>query len=350
VSHWATEFAARITDNMAQGVLVTDGSLIVMHANAQAARLLGAPSASDLAGLCLGDGEADNTVVFEPALTKDGAAQSGRYAIKTPFHRDAEVDITVVDNRTSPPSYLLFMGDTSGAGHGDKHFFQTEKLAAMDNIVAGVAHELNNPMTAILGYAELLLATETEPKRKQRVSLIAEEADRCAKIIANMLSFTRSFGKAFEKANVCTLLEEVVSLVVYQMRVDGVSVHIDIERDTPDSSVQPSAMRRLFLNVLRNAHQALLEVPLDRRAFWVSAEHRNGNIAIAIADSGPGIPEDVRYRIFDPFFTTRTLGEGMGLGLSVAYGIVHEHRGRIWMEPRDGGGTVIKMEIPVNPA
>jgi two-component system NtrC family sensor kinase len=229
----------------------------------------------------------------------------------------------------------------------ERECLQAEKLAAMDNVVAGIAHELNNPMTAILGYAELLLSSESDPKRKQRAGLIAEEADRCAKIIANMLTFTRSYGKKLELANINSLLEEVVSLRAYQMRVDHVRIHAFYDSGIPPIMAQPDAIRRLFLNLVHNAHQALLEVPETRRDLWITTTLNDGGMHIQIADNGPGIPETVRYKIFDPFFSTRPFGEGMGLGLSVAYGIAHEHKGRIWMEPRVGGGTNINVELPV---
>jgi signal transduction histidine kinase len=202
-------------------------------------------------------------------------------------------------------------------------------------------------MTAILGYAELLLATESDPRRKQRTALIAEEADRCAKIIANMLTFSRSYGKKLEVANINSLVEEVVSLRAYQMRVDHVKIHARYDAAIPPILAQPEAIRRLFLNLIHNAHQALLEVPENHRDFWVTTTLNGGAMHIQVADSGPGIPEKVRYKIFDPFFSTRAFGEGMGLGLSVAYGIAHEHKGKIWMEPRVGGGTTINVELPV---
>ena len=131
------------------------------------------------------------------------------------------------------------------------------------------------------------------------------------------------------------------------MRVDGVDVMTRIAADLPNLQVQPSAIRRLFLNIVHNAHQALIMVPRERREFVAAAKLDGESLAIELSDSGCGIPEDVRYKIFDPFFTTRSLGEGMGLGLSVAYGIVHEHGGTIWMSPRVGGGTTFHIELPL---
>ncbi|MCF6286254.1 MAG: HAMP domain-containing histidine kinase [Candidatus Hydrogenedentes bacterium] len=348
--HWATEYAAQIAENCTQALFVTDGEFRVVHANEQAAALLGTTAADQLIDLHLGEAGGESEIQFSPGFIGGdrGSAQNGRYQLVTSF-RDGNlrIDAKFVQTKTDPLSCLVLLTAVPDVAILDQQFFQSEKLAAMDNVVAGVAHELNNPMTAILGYSELLLATETNPKRKQRIALIAEEADRCGKIIANMLTFTRSFGNKLELADVGTLLEEMVSLHAYQMRIDGISVHTALSDQIPQCSVQPSAIRRLFLNIVHNAHQALLEVPEGQREFWASARFEDGMIRIEIADSGPGIAEEVRYKIFDPFFTTRPFGEGMGLGLSVAYGIVHEHCGKIWMDPQEGGGTAIKIDLPL---
>lgn len=348
MGHWASTYAGQLVGHIAEGVLVTDSAFAIQYANQQAATLLGAETPDALAGKQLDGPSGGAGIQFEPGFVDpEGAGVDGPYRISAPGLRGVDVDVTFVPVEQPTPSWLILLSRSRAPQEFDQVFFQSEKLAAMDNIVAGVAHELNNPMTAILGYAELLLATERDPKRKRRIGLIAEEADRCGKIIGNMLSFTRSFGNDFEEGSVGALLEEIVSLRAYQMRVDGIELHTDIARDIPPGLIQPSAIRRLFLNILHNAHQALLEVPESQRAFWATARCEAETVHIELADSGPGVSEEVRYRIFDPFFTTRDLGEGMGLGLSVAFGVVHEHHGNIWMEPRVGGGTSIRIELPV---
>ena len=348
MAQWATDYAADIAAHMGEALLLVDGAFAVLEANKAAVAFAGGTDAESLRGQRMTGIEEDGTVRFDPAfLDPAGVPVDGRYRVESPWRAAINADVRFVPVKDDDKKTLVFLRESTSLEQFDQVFYQSEKLAAMDNIVAGIAHELNNPMTAILGYAELLLATEANPKRKHRIGLIAEEADRCGKIIGNMLSFTRSFGNDFEEANAGALLEEVVSLRAYQMRVDGIDIDIDISRTIPSGLMQPSAIRRLFLNILHNAHQALLEVPPERRHFWASAHYRDETVCLEIADSGPGIAEEVRYKIFDPFFTTRALGEGMGLGLSVAYGVVHEHHGKIWMEPRKGGGTSIKIELPV---
>ncbi len=350
MTHWATAYAAHITEHMTQALLVTDAHFRVLHASQRAAELLQVPDVAELIDTCLSSTASEEAIGVTPDFYRDSsdAVVDGRYHVLAPGANEVEVHITFVATREPQEGYLILLERVAVIDAIDAEVFQSEKLAAMDNIVAGVAHELNNPMTAILGYSELLLQTEQNARRKQRIALIAEEADRCGKIIANMLSFTRSFGNDYEMANIGLLLDEVISLRAYQMRVDGVALNIQVARNIPMSAVQPSAIRRLFLNIVHNAHQALQEVPTTARRFDVDLACENDRIQIRMSDTGPGIPEEVRYKIFDPFFSTRPFGEGMGLGLSVAYGIVHEHKGKIWMEPRDGGGTSIHIEFPIN--
>lgn len=314
--------------------------------------MFGARKSSEMEGLCLHATDGGAGIRLEPAFiaAEGGAPESGHYTATTEFGAELPVELTFLpapDAGNPGSAWILLATDLTQRVNLERECLQAEKLAAMDNVVAGIAHELNNPMTAILGYAELLLSGESDPKRKQRAALIAEEADRCAKIIANMLTFTRSYGKKLELANINSLIEEVVSLRAYQMRVDHVKIHAYYDAAIPPILAQPDAIRRLFLNLVHNAHQALLEVPESRRNFWVATAMKEGALHVQISDNGPGIPETVRYKIFDPFFSTRAFGDGMGLGLSVAYGIAHEHRGRIWMEPRVGGGTTINVELPV---
>ena len=348
MTHWAASYTESIVENCSQGLLELDASYRITQCNRAAVAMLGARKAAELTGLGLHATELGGGIKIEPDFIapESGLPVNGRYSASTEFGAELPVELNFLP-APDGDAWAVLLTDLTQRVSLDREHLQAEKLAAMDNVVAGIAHELNNPMTAILGYAELLLASESDPKRKQRTALIAEEADRCAKIIANMLTFSRSYGKKLEVANINGLVEEVVSLRAYQMRVDHVKIHAHYDAAIPPILAQPEAIRRLFLNLIHNAHQALLEVPENKRNFWVTTTLNGGSMHIQIADNGPGIPEKVRYKIFDPFFSTRAFGEGMGLGLSVAYGIAHEHKGKIWMEPRVGGGTTINVELPV---
>lgn len=350
MTHWAANYTELLVENCSQGILQLDSTFRIRACNRKAATIFGARKSTELDGLSIHSTEAEGGIKLEPSFLHGdaGTPESGRYNASTELGAELPVEVSFLQaTDDAGGGWIVLVTDLTQRVNLERECLQAEKLAAMDNVVAGIAHELNNPMTAILGYAELLLSGEGDPKRKQRAALIAEEADRCAKIIANMLTFTRSYGKKLEVANINSLIEEVVSLRAYQMRVDHVKIHAFYDPDIPPIMAQPDAIRRLFLNLVHNAHQALLEVSEQRRDLWVITGMEEGCMHIQIADSGPGVPEKVRYKIFDPFFSTRPFGEGMGLGLSVAYGIAHEHKGRIWMEPRIGGGTTFHVELPV---
>ncbi len=352
LTHWAARYTDILVESCSQGLLQLDHSYRILQANRKAAIFFGARKSEDLIGLVLHASDGGEGIRLEPRFISPefGDPLDGSYTASTRFGAELPVEIAFLplpEGDDSGASWLALLTDLTVRVNLERECLQAEKLAAMDNVVAGIAHELNNPMTAILGYAELLLSSEMEPRRKQRAALIAEEADRCAKIIANMLTFTRSYGKKLESVNLNSLVEEVVSLRAYQMRVDHIKIHAYYDRAVPIILAQPDAIRRLFLNLVHNAHQALLEVPESRRNLWVMTGVTEEAIHIQVADNGSGIPETVRYKIFDPFFSTRPFGEGMGLGLSVAYGIAHEHKGRIWMEPRVGGGTSMNVELPL---
>jgi len=353
VTHWATEYAPLLADNLIQGILLVDSTFQIVHANSKAAAVVGAPDTNSLSGLRLSNTRCPDSIWFDrPFTTKNELLPcDGQYTAHSDFGLDVQVELKFLRCAEESPNgknaFLVLMTDLTLHIELEQSVLQAEKFAAMDNIVAGIAHELNNPMTAILGYAELLLATEKDPKRKQRVALIAEEADRCGKVIASMLTYTRSYGKSMETASINTVLNEVVTLQSYQLRVDGIDIHSSYDQEIPASQLLTSGLRRLFLNLIHNAHQALLEVPQGQRHLWTTTELRGDDVFIQIADSGPGIPKADLLRVFDPFFTTRPFGVGMGLGLSVAFGVVHEHNGKIWAEPRPGGGAAMNINLPL---
>jgi nitrogen-specific signal transduction histidine kinase len=219
VSHWSANVAMLLAEKTIQGVLLVDGAYRIVCGNARAAVLLGAKDVDAMAGLSIHSSDATSGIYLaEPFLSPEGAGpRSGRYTLSTEFGAELPVDLQFFPvpgaaEETSAARYLVLVTDMSPRIELERSTLQAERLEAMDNIVAGIAHELNNPMTAIMGYAELLLATEKDPKRKQRIALIAEEADRCGKIIGNMLTYTRSYGKTLESANINDVLEEVMRL------------------------------------------------------------------------------------------------------------------------------------------
>jgi PAS domain S-box-containing protein len=236
------------------------------------------------------------------------------------------------------------------------HLIQSEKLAAIGQLVAGVSHELNSPIGAVLGHAELLgSAPGLDDEARGSVRAILAQANRAARIVRQLLSFGRRHAPVKQRVCVNRLLRDVVGLVETDFRVNRrrpIRVRLDLDPRLPSIMADPHQLEQVFLNILTNARQAIVGADAGGR-IEVATGVQGRSVTVRIADDGPGIPPDALPRVFDPFFTTRTgegLGEGTGLGLSICYGIVAEHGGRIRAESREGQGAVFTVELPIDDA
>jgi PAS domain S-box-containing protein len=217
-----------------------------------------------------------------------------------------------------------------------------EKLRALGEMLSGVAHELNNPLGAITGFAEML--ARREPTEEAR--LIRQEAERCSRIVNNLLRFARRRPPEKAMVDVRRILLDALELRAYHFKSKGVTVQHDLAAGLPQTWADESALGQVFLNILNNAEDAVaLRGPAGQ--IRVRAWREERQIFISFTDNGSGIPRDQIRQIFDPFFTTKEPGQGTGLGLSVAYGIIQEHRGRITAQSEVGVGTTITVELPV---
>jgi len=229
---------------------------------------------------------------------------------------------------------------------------QSEKLAALGQFVAGIAHELNNPLQGVLGHIELLRATRGLP-RSQRPALkaIYREADRAAKIVRNLLAFTGSRRMTRRLVNVNNVLQRVVALRRASCRTQGVEVVRHYAAHAPRIEGDPLLLHQMFLNLIMNAEEAIRASGRPGRIEITTTGAPTGDrVRVAIRDTGEGIPVEALTRIFEPFYTTKDVGQGTGLGLPIAYGIVQEHGGSIAAANDPAGGAVITVELPAAPA
>ena len=223
---------------------------------------------------------------------------------------------------------------------------QADKLSALGQMIAGVAHEINNPLTTIMGYAQLLQGEEVSDQVRRDLERITEAAKRSQRIVQNLLTFARAYEPRKEYIDINQVIEDTLALRAYQLKVDNIEVVTELDENLPWTMADPYRLQQVFLNLINNAQQAMAELGGGR--LTVRSELRGGNtIRVAVSDTGPGIPEEIMPKIFDPFFTTKDVGEGTGLGLSVSYGIVSEHGGRIWAESEEGRGATFIVELPV---
>ena len=221
-----------------------------------------------------------------------------------------------------------------------------EKLSAVGELASGVAHEINNPLTTILGQAHLLLAHhEVTPYVRTRLALIADEASRAGRIVQNLLLFSRHYPPERRPCSLAEQVRRVLELKAYQLEQDGVQVVTEFEPCAP-ACADENQMQQVILNLVQNAHQAMLQHG-DERVLTMRVRAAATRLVLDVLDTGHGIPPEAVPRLFDPFFTTKPPGEGSGLGLSVSYGIVVEHKGTLRGDNRlDRRGAIFTVELP----
>lgn len=222
---------------------------------------------------------------------------------------------------------------------------QSEKMVALGQLISGVAHELNNPLTAILGYSELL---ETSPEASSQTGefavKIAKQAQRTQKIVQNLLSFARQQKPERRSLQVNEVLEDTLALRDYDWRRCRISIHRNLDPDLIEIHGDRHQLQQVFLNILNNAFDELKSAP-EPRNIWVRTAREGERVLIEFTDSGPGVREPMR--VFDPFYTTKPVGEGTGLGLSICYGILKEHGGEIAVRNMPSGGASFLVSLPV---
>ncbi len=222
---------------------------------------------------------------------------------------------------------------------------QSEKLSAVGEFVAGVAHELNNPLAAVMGFSELLRNTNTDEKQKRHLDLIFKSSQRCQKIVQSLLSFARRHQPERKPVSVNLLIEDVLEIVAYQLRSSNVQVTCRLASNLPLVMADGHQVQQVLLNLLNNARQAI-EAHQAGGQIIITTQTRGEIICIGVQDNGPGIPPENIQRIFDPFFTTKEVGKGTGLGLSLCYGLIKEHGGNITVTSQPGAGATFTIELP----
>jgi PAS domain S-box-containing protein len=229
-----------------------------------------------------------------------------------------------------------------------KRLTQAEKLAALGQFVAGIAHELNNPLQGVLGHIELLRTTGAFPKQLRReVQTIYREAERAAKIVRNLLVFAGSRRLSRRPVSVNAILQKVLALRAAACRAADIEVVRHYDEHLPRVESDPLLLHQVFLNMVMNAEHAVTATRRGGRIEVTTALNRTGDRIIAtVRDTGTGIPDDALSRIFEPFYTTKEVGKGTGLGLAIAYGIVQEHGGHISAANHRDGGAVFTVELP----
>jgi two-component system NtrC family sensor kinase len=223
---------------------------------------------------------------------------------------------------------------------------QTEKMAGLGQLVAGIAHELNNPLTSILGYSQLLLGRRLTAPQEADGRLIHQEAERAARIVKNLLLFAREARPERRPVSLNEIVERTLSLRNYELRVENIELSQELAQDLPTVIADPAQLQQVLLNLLVNAEQAIRQGAGEGSIRVRTRKTAAGRVSFEIFDSGPGIPQEIIPRIFDPFFSTKPSGAGTGLGLSITCGIIKEHGGEISVQSQLGHGAKFIVELP----
>lgn len=242
--------------------------------------------------------------------------------------------------------FLLIIKDVSQISQLQKQLIQAEKLSALGQMIAGAAHELNNPLAGILGYGQLILEEDLPQQTLSDVQVILKETDRCKTIVQNLLSFARKQNSVTEMIDINKMLTDIFELQRYDFEIRFVELVIDLEPTLPKIFGNCDQLQQVFLHLVRNAKDALKISSKHGKKLTVTTEKLQSSILVKIDDNGCGISPENKDKIFDPFFTTKEIGEGTGLGLSLCFGIVHGHEGQLSLEKSDENGSLFVVELP----
>ena len=223
---------------------------------------------------------------------------------------------------------------------------QSEKMTALGSLLAGVAHELNNPLSVVIGRAVMLEEDATDPAVRDSLVRLRGAAERCTRIVRSFLALARQRPRELQPVDLHAVLDAALDMLAYGIRSSGVEIVRHDAPGLPLAMADADQIHQVLLNLLLNATQAVEAVPTPRRV-WLRLEALDGRIRIEVADNGPGVPAELRGRIFDPFFTTKPVGMGTGLGLSVCQGIVEAHGGSLTLEDRPQGGGCFVVTLPI---
>lgn len=350
-THARERILAAALATMDQPVLILGVDAKVQYANTAAVREYGYEP-SEIAGLSVDDFVVASARLSRrqtiPPLPQDKALWIGEHIHRRKDGTEFPAAVTLSHIRDASDNIIgLVIGirNLTEERRVADHLGRTEKLAAIGELVAGVAHELNNPLTGISTFAQLLLEDELESEQIESVSLIKREADRAIGVIRDLLLFARKTDARDVPVDINTIVRHTVRLRALASRSSGIEVHMQLDESNPKVRGDEQKLQQVLLNLLVNAESALRDAKV--RHLSVITRSRDGTVTIVVSDTGHGMTESVSQRVFEPFFTTKPPGEGTGLGLSVSYGIVQAHEGVISVESAPDVGTTFTISVPL---
>jgi two-component system, NtrC family, sensor kinase len=249
---------------------------------------------------------------------------------------------------TDRSAVVLLFDDQTERRRLQDQLIQSEKMSAIGQLIAGIAHDLNNPLASVVGFADFLAEVPNIPSTiREPLTVVREEAERASSIVKNLLGFARKQDHQPRPTALKPLLDATFILLRNQLMAQRVEAQIEIEPDLPMPDVDPNQIQQVFVNLINNAAQAIASTGRPG-TIVVRARRWLDGVAIDVMDDGPGMSESLATQVFEPFFTTKAEGEGTGLGLSISQGIVKEHGGRIMLSSEEGKGSTFTVQLPLS--
>ena len=342
---WETAF-----DALSEGIAVVDVQGSIRRANRSLAAMLGSAIPSvigrDLGTALLGESPA---LVELLAAARRGDRAQPLVLRSAPLGRTLRVNAARIPSPEQEASVVVLVEDVTDQQHMESQLIQSEKLAAVGQLVSGVAHELNNPLTSIAGLSEFLLEQkELGSKDRGHLRVIHEQAERAGRIVRNLLTFARKGPAEQGRVNLNDVIQRTLLLMAHDLKLKDITVE-KVLPTIPEILGDRHALQQAVLNLLNNAAQAVAENTPGRRRLICVNTWFDQRVRMRVSDSGPGIPDAVVPQLFTPFFTTKEPGQGTGLGLSITYSIVEAHGGRINLERPPDGGAAFLVDLPPPP-
>ena len=346
-------------NNISEGILELTENLKIIYANPAAVSIIGIPEETLLSK--------DFTKLFLKIyrkkikdLLKIQKETQQMVTHDEPFEMNNNqimLNIIPIKNDEHKP-ILVILKDITSQKQIEAQLHHAQKMEAIGTLAAGVAHEINNPISGIIGYAEILRElSQKQTQENDILNRIIKEADRIAEIVKNLLSFARDRHEEKKPANIKDILSSTLELIEKRLIKDGIQLSVNVPDTLPDINVRSHEIQQVFLNILNNAYHGLKQKSLEysgERFLNIKCEINEAEdqnfIRTIFHDSGTGIPKNILNKVFDPFFTTKPPGKGTGLGLSISHGIVDNHKGKFILETEEGKYTKVMVDLPMHAA
>ncbi|MDQ2669113.1 MAG: ATP-binding protein, partial [Gemmatimonadota bacterium] len=332
-----------VVDALSLAICIVDPSGRIRRANRAFAELVDAPPAT-LVGRPW-NAFAPPDWAAELGKIIDAAAPDRTATLRT-GDRAYEVGAVPI-NEADRSAVVVLFDDRTEERRLQEQLVQSEKMSAIGQLIAGIAHDLNNPLASVVGFADFLgELPDVPPQLREPLSVIREEAERASSIVKNLLGFARKQEGQRRPTPLGPLLDATFVLLRNQLLASRIEARVEVDPELPLVDIDPNQIQQVFVNLINNAQQAIASTG-RAGTVMVTARRTADGVAVDVRDDGPGMSSELAAHVFDPFFTTKPEGQGTGLGLSISVGIVKEHGGRITLSTEEGRGATFTVHLPL---